>query len=135
MPEATDGLTPNSEPIDSQTIGSKRYSDGAAKGTRRPRRKGPIDNLNNLLVEANKNSFVLKETVERNDPNSMAECLQKLCSVENLTTHALLLLQDVLKENKDNKTILMTWEGEVLHKWIEYMIENHLRYNGSRIWL
>ncbi|KAI0497482.1 hypothetical protein KFK09_020711 [Dendrobium nobile] len=31
MPEATDGLTPNSEPIDSQTIGSKRYSDGAAK--------------------------------------------------------------------------------------------------------
>ncbi|KAL0919368.1 hypothetical protein M5K25_011459 [Dendrobium thyrsiflorum] len=109
LPDATNGIPPSSEPIPSQTIGSKRSSDEPAK--------------------------TFKDTVVRSNPYTMSECLQKLGTVENLTTEALLVVVDSLKKNTDNKTILMTWEGEVLHKWIEYVVENHPRFYSAKIWM
>ncbi|KAL0912095.1 hypothetical protein M5K25_018043 [Dendrobium thyrsiflorum] len=70
----------------------------------------------------------------------MTDCLSKLEQLENLTTQAILNIQDALKENKDNKTIFMTWkgeenkdnkakfitwEGQVLAEWIEYVVSSH----------
>ncbi|KAL0904134.1 hypothetical protein M5K25_026208 [Dendrobium thyrsiflorum] len=93
------------------------------------------DYLNKLLLESNKNVVAFKDTVVRSNPYTMSECLQKLGTVKNLTTEALLVVVDSLKENTDNKTILMTWEGEVLHKWIEYVVENHPRFYSAKIWI
>ncbi|KAL0928984.1 hypothetical protein M5K25_000923 [Dendrobium thyrsiflorum] len=135
LPDATDHVPPSFEPTVGQTVGSKRSSDEPGQSTRRPRKKGGLDNLNKLLVESNKNAVVFKETVVRSNPYTMTDCLQKLGTVENLTAEALLAVVDSLKENTDNKAILMTWEGGVLHKWIEYIVENHPRFYSSKIWM
>ncbi|KAL0919399.1 hypothetical protein M5K25_011491 [Dendrobium thyrsiflorum] len=112
LPDATDHVPPNFEPTAGPPVGSKRSSDEPGQSTRRPRKKGPLDNLNKLLVESNQNAAAFKETVVRSNPYTMTDCLQKLGTIENLTTEALLAVVDSLKENTDNKAILMTWEGE-----------------------
>ncbi|PKU80259.1 hypothetical protein MA16_Dca005790 [Dendrobium catenatum] len=128
-------MPPSSKPTAGQTVGSKRSSDEPIKSISRPRKKGGLDNLNKLLVESTKNVKAFKETVIRSNTYTMTECLQKLGTIENLTTEALLAFVDALKDNTDYKAILMTWEGEVLHKWIEFIVEIHLRFYSSKIWL
>ncbi|KAL0909165.1 hypothetical protein M5K25_020009 [Dendrobium thyrsiflorum] len=98
-------------------------SEEPPKSNRRPKKKGPLDNLNKLLVESNKNAVVFKETVQRSDPYTMIDCLNKLA------------LQDAFKKNKDNKSIFMTWEGEMLKEWIKYIVGSHPHFYASKVWL
>lgn len=65
----------------------------------------------------------------------MIDCLVKLGCQENLTTQALSAVQDALKDNKNNKAIFMTWEGDLLTEWIEYVVSSHPCFYASKVWL
>ncbi|KAL0925637.1 hypothetical protein M5K25_004002 [Dendrobium thyrsiflorum] len=125
LPDIVDDAPPSVDIDGSPMVRSKRSSDEPLKSTKRSKKKGGIDNLNELLVETNKNVVVFKETIQRTDPYTMTDCLAKLSQLENLTTQVLIALQDAFKENKDNKSIFMTWGGDVLTKWIEYIVSTH----------
>ncbi|KAL0910060.1 hypothetical protein M5K25_020989 [Dendrobium thyrsiflorum] len=128
-------VDPSVEMDPSQTIRSKRSTEKPTKATKCPKKNNGLQNLNELLVESNKNSIVFKETIERCDPYTTIDFLDKLSRLENLTTQALIAIQDALKDNKDNKSIFMTWEGEVLKEWIEYIVSMHPRFYDSKVWL
>ncbi|KAI0520242.1 hypothetical protein KFK09_007713 [Dendrobium nobile] len=134
LPEAVDGA-PSEDVDESSILRSRRSNEEPPRSTRRPKEKGDLDNLNRLLVEWNKNAVVFKEIIQRSEPWTMTDCLAKLGQLENLTTQALLVVQDALKKNNDNKTIFMTWEGELLAKWIEYIVSSHPRFYASKVWL
>ncbi|KAL0909267.1 hypothetical protein M5K25_020117 [Dendrobium thyrsiflorum] len=128
-------VDPRVEMDPSPTLRSKRSTEKPTKAAKYPKKKNGLQNLNELLVESNKNSIVFKETIERCDPYTMIDCLDKLSRLENLTTQALIAIQDALKDNKDNKSIFMTWEGDVLKEWIEYIVSMHPRFYDSKVWL
>ncbi|KAL0914466.1 hypothetical protein M5K25_014814 [Dendrobium thyrsiflorum] len=135
LPDAVDDV-PHSVDVDgSPMVRSKRSSDEPHRSTKHSKKKGGLGNLNELLVESNKNAVVLKETIQRTDPYTMIDYLVKLSQLENLTTQALIALQDAFKENKDNKAIFMTWEGDVLTNWIEYIVSTHPCFYASKVWL
>ncbi|KAL0910311.1 hypothetical protein M5K25_021279 [Dendrobium thyrsiflorum] len=101
LPDVVDEEPPSVDVQGSAMLRSKRSSEKSPKSNRRPKKKGPLNNLNKLLVESNKKAVVFKETVQRSDPYTMIDCLDKLGKLENLTTQALLALQDAFKENND----------------------------------
>ncbi|KAL0916577.1 hypothetical protein M5K25_014101 [Dendrobium thyrsiflorum] len=135
VPDDVDDVTPSVDMDGSPMVRSKRSSDDTMKSTKRSKKKGVAGNLNELLVKTNKNVAVFKETIQRTDPYTMTDCLVKLGQLENLTIEALIALQDAFKENKDNKSIFMTWEGDILTQWIEYIVSTHPRFHSAKVWL
>ncbi|KAH0433771.1 hypothetical protein IEQ34_026954 [Dendrobium chrysotoxum] len=51
----------------------------------------------------------------------MLECLDKLSSIENISSDAIIAVQETLIENSDNKITLMTLDGHLLSNWIEHV--------------
>ncbi|KAI0499658.1 hypothetical protein KFK09_017866 [Dendrobium nobile] len=126
-------VDPSVEMDPSPMIRTKRSSEKPTKSAKCPKRNNGSQNLNELLLQSNRNTILFRETIEKIDPYSMRDCLIKLGQFENLTTHALIAIQDALKESKDNKAILMTWEGDVLVDWIEYIVNMHPRFYASKV--
>ncbi|XP_028548657.1 uncharacterized protein LOC114579112 isoform X1 [Dendrobium catenatum] len=61
----------------SPTIRTKRSSEKPTKAAKCPKRKNGLQNLNELLVDSNKNAILFRETIESTDPYSMRDCLAK----------------------------------------------------------
>lgn len=62
-------------------------------------------------VESAKENF---ETIEKYNPYTMDDYLTKLSTISNITIEGISAVIDAIKDNNDNKVVLMRWEDELL---------------------
>ncbi|PKU76294.1 hypothetical protein MA16_Dca019522 [Dendrobium catenatum] len=114
---------------------SKRSSDDDIRKSRRPRRRVEKEKLTSGLDKHCVKTDQKIEKIDKICPYTTTQCLAKLGSIQNISMEAIITVHEALIKCNDHKIAFMSWNGPLLHGWIEYILHCHPKFSGCSAWL